>query len=268
LKEGLTALSGIMIRSRIIVPVFLLLFIPFSGAAQQKQFKVPDYQGEVMHYKLKYSIFNIGSATISCLDDPSGCGHRITAEARSDGLMRLFMNLHYQLECCMDPASGLPLYSVIDLKDGRNIFHNELEFDRGSGTDSTIILSRMTGKHVLPGNIFDILTGFYHYRMNCITGHAKSGSETVIRTFYPDKPWDLRIRWAGTENLETAFGQMACYRVHPVTVVGKYFYNEDDMTIWFTRDEFHIPVQIGLNLKFGGIHGELVQYENPRQKVL
>jgi hypothetical protein len=48
--------------------------------------------------------------------------------------------------------------------------------------------------------------------------------------------------------------------VKPSTVVGKFFKNDDDMSIWFSKDSSHIPVKVRLSLKLGTIYGELIEY--------
>jgi hypothetical protein len=230
-------------------------------SSQEGESGVPDYSGEILQYKMKYGIFNIGKATISCLEDPSGCGYRIKAEARSTGFIRTFRKLHYRLECCMDPLSGLPNSALLSLRDRKFTLYNELVFDRDSRNDSAIIMSQLSGVHVVERGIHDILTGFYHFRKNLINETTELGSEIVIKTYYPDKQWDLRIRYAGMETIRTMLGRLACHKYKPVTVVGKYFKHDDDMTIWFTKDEAHIPVKIRLNLKIGAITGELVEHQ-------
>lgn len=116
--------------------------------------------------KVKYGIFNIGFASISCLEDPTGCGYNIQAEAQSSGWVKIFRNLNYHFECCMDLATGLPISAIRSLRDGRYNLYNELIFDQYSRIDSAIVFSQMSGKHVVSKNIYDILTGFYHFRMN------------------------------------------------------------------------------------------------------
>jgi len=92
------------------VIISVLLISIFNGATTIKPLSTPDYVGESMHYKLKYGILNIGVASISCFEDKQGCGSIIRAEAQSTGLLKVFKNLNYRFECCMDPATGLAPY--------------------------------------------------------------------------------------------------------------------------------------------------------------
>ena len=88
--------------------ISILIFSILYGSSQDKLFDVTDYCGETVNYRLKYGILNIGFASISCLEDSIKCGGKIKAEARSSGWVKIFKNLDYCFECCVDLATGLP----------------------------------------------------------------------------------------------------------------------------------------------------------------
>ena len=238
----------------------VLMVVFLFGFAQKTGYSDSGHHGETMRFNLKYGVLHIGSASITCHQDSSGCGERIVAMARSDGLLRIFRRLDYRLECCFDPVTGLPRASVINLRDRRNQQYNEISFDHSSIDDSTIVISMVSGTQILPGKIFDILTGFYHYRSNGYLDSPQTGSEVVIKTFHPDRPWDQKIRLFGEDSVRIDDVYFDCYHCKPRTVVGKFFRNDDDMSIWFTKDPSHIPVKIRLSLKIGAIYGELIEY--------
>ena len=219
-----------------------------------------DGAGELMHYKLRYSIFQVGVATVSCREDPTGAICQVSVEARSNGLVKLFNNMHYHLECHVDPSTGLPDSAIINLKDRKNSLYNELYFHQDARSDSAMVISKLSGTHMVSKDIYEILTGFYHFREDLISCHHSPGREAIIKTFYPDKPWDLIFHYAGEEELKTALGHQSCYKYYPGTIAGRFFENEDDMSVWFTQEKPYIPVRFRLNLKIGAIHGVLVEY--------
>jgi len=222
---------------------------------------VSDYENEAMHYRINYGIFHIGEAEI-LFSDSTNCGdYIIKAEARSTGLITLVKRLNYIYESCMNTRTGLPLRFKMDLTDNRNYYFNEMVFDRNSRDDSTIVRSHLSGSHVVSKDIHDILTGFYHFRQNYISEVIKDGKDVIIETYFSDEVWNLHIRYAGKESLNTRFGKVNCLKFKPVTIIGDFFKNDDDMTVWFTDDENHIPVRIKLNLTIGAIDGYLVDYQ-------
>lgn len=161
----------------------------------------------------------------------------------------------------MNPATGLPEKITRSLLENDFFEYNEVKFDHQSRKDSTIIYSRLSGKKVVPKNILDILTGFYHFRKNHIEQCARDKKDVVIKTYFTDDIWDLRIRYAGRETVNSFFGEVRCIRFKPVTIVGRFFRHDDDMTIWITDDKYHIPVRIQLDMKVGSIRGDLVGYK-------
>lgn len=253
--------------NRIIAVFSILIASILETSSQGVSFEVPDFSGETIHYRLKYGIFNIGYASITCQEDPSGTACNIKAEAQSAGWVKIFKDLDYRFECGMDLGSGLPISATRSLRDGRYSLYNEVLFDRNTRTDSTIVMSQMSGMHVVSKNIYDILTGFYHFRENFLKASATRREDVVIKTYFTDELWDLRIRYAGEEIIETSMGLRLCYKFNPVTVIGRYFQNDDDMVVWFTKDEIPFPVKIQLNLKIGSIYTELLEYQSPAQKL-
>jgi hypothetical protein len=238
----------------------VLTFLPAAGLT------VPtgsgNRDGELIHYKLRYSIFQVGVATVACRENQAGEIYHIHVEARSNGLVKLFNNMNYRLECYVDPETGLPDSTIIDLKDRKHSLYNELRFYQDARPDSARVESKLSGEHIVSRKIYEMLTGFYHFREDLITEDQYHGKEVVIQTFYPDKPWELRFIYAGEEELKTAIGELHCYTYNPGTIAGRFFEREDAMTVWFTQVKPHIPVRFRLDLKIGAIHGVIVDYSN------
>ena len=227
---------------------------------------VPDYSGEILQYQLKYGIFHIGYATISFLEAEDTCGIHILSEARSTGLAKLIKNVDYRYEACMDQSTGLPNSALRNLRDGRYTVYNELVFDQHSRPDSAIVYSLNSGKNIVQKGIHDILTGFFHFREDQIHECRSPGDSVVIKTFFTDELWDLNIRYSEEESISTNYGQIDCIKFLPETVVGRYFRTNDAMSVWFTKDDFSIPVKIKLNLIIGALHADLVAYKNPKNR--
>ena len=122
----------------------------------------------------------------------------------------------------------------------------------------------MSGMHVVPKDIYDLLTAYFCFRKNYIPLSVKTRQDAVIKIYIADTIWDLRIRYAGRETIKTQFGKIECLKYIPSTVAGNFFKNEDDMTVWFTDDTNHIPVRLRLNLIVGSVTGDLVKYQKPK----
>lgn len=243
--------------------ILVLLPVFTNDSTSSEEFTVPVYTGEAMHYKLKYGIFNIGIALITCFEDSAGNGNIIRAEAQSAGLFRIIKDLDYRFECSMDPATGLPNSSIMNLRDGNTTSYSKVRFDHYSRADSSIILSEIKGECTAPKNIHDILTAYYYFRKNLYKENILSGLPVVIQTYLADMLWDLKIAYTGVETINTIYGPSVCQKFKASTVIGDFFRNDDDMTLWFTEDKYHIPVRIHLNLRLGSVTGDIVRYQKP-----
>lgn len=243
--------------------IFFLLFILDPGITTNKKFKVPDYGGEIIHYTISYGIFKIGRATVSFRNDSLQCGSHIKAEAKSTGVAKFLKSINYYFECCMDTITGLPKNTSMSLIDRKEHIYNEAVFDQHSRKDSSIVYSKMSGTHIAPKNIYDILTAYYYFRKNHIPPSTKTGQDAVIKIYIADIMWDLRIRYLGIEKIKTKYGKTECFKYCPSTVAGNFFKKEDDMTMWFSNDANYIPIKARLNLILGSISIDMVEYQKP-----
>lgn len=231
--------------------------------AQKVEVIIPDFRQEIMRYNLKYSIFNVGEAYIEFKTNENCDGAWLNAEARSSGLLKFIKDVHYKFESCMDTLTGLPSVAsrIIREDDFENL--NEVQYFHKLRADSSIIYSLETDSVVVPKNILDILTGFYHFRANNITDNIQEGHIDTVTTYFIDEVWDLIIRFAGEETINTKYGPVKCYKYMPVTQVGRYFKTEDDLSIWVTATGKHIPVKLQVELKLGSFIAELESYYSP-----
>jgi hypothetical protein len=247
--------------------IFSSAFLFSGNSSNRNKIELPEFENETMHYIVKYGMFKIGEADIIFRDDSLSGGINIKAVARSAGLVRLFKRLNYVYESHLDLQTGLPYNFTLILEDNRNYVYNRLIFDRHTRKDSVIIHSYMSGPHVVSKDIHDILTGFNLFRQNHLSKPFTDENDVVIKAFFVDELWDLRIRYAGKERINTIFGKVNCLKFKPVTIVGDFFKHDDDMTVWFSDDVNHIPLRITLNLTIGTIDGYLVGYRNSGQGI-
>lgn len=90
----------------------------------------------------------------------------------------------------------------------------------------------------------------------------KEGELIIFQTYFGDELFALKIRYRGKDVVKTGLGKILCYRFAPVTEVGRAFATEDDMTIWISNDENHIPIRVKMNLRVGSIKCDLIEYSN------
>ena len=244
-----------------IIITFLLIYL--SGDAQPARERIPYYPGEEMNYLLHMGFLSLGKATIEFNTDSVNCGSFIRVNARSTGLAKVIKNIRYDFGSCIDPSSGLPSVASRIVQEGDKHNESEVFYYHNLRPDSSVVYSKVLDSIVVKKNIYDILSAFYTFRSNYASKKMKNNEEVTLTTFFIREVWDLTIRYDGKETISTLFGEKECLRFMPVTEVGPYFRDTDDMTIWVTNDKLKIPVKIYVDLKVGSITADLESYTWP-----
>ncbi len=238
-----------------------MILLSLPGAGQKKQRKVPAYVGEELEYVIVYSFVNSGMAKIKFDYDSLTQSYHIIAAARSIGLPNVIYKILDVYECYMDTITGLPVKAIRNIREGNFRDYNIVTFDHSSRQDSSIIHSQKSGTKVVDKDILDILSGFYELRKNYITPDLKVGDLIIIRTYFTDEIWDLKVRYMGKETVKIKGKKIRCLKFNPVTEVGRAFKTEEDMTVWFSDDKNNIPVKIRVELWVGSFKAFLTGYK-------
>jgi len=244
--------------------IILFLLISLRIAAQPAPDRIPYYPGEKMDYLLHMGFLSLGKATIAFDADSVNCGSFIRVDARSTGIGKLIKNIRYDFGSCIDQETGLPYIATRTVLEGERHHESEVYYYHDIRPDSSIVYSQVFDSLIVKKNIYDILSAFYFFRTNYATKSMDHQGQVTLTTFFIDEVWDLTIRYDGTETIKTLFGEMDCLRFMPVTEVGPYFRDTDDMVIWVTNDKQKIPVKIYVDLKVGSITADLKHYVSPR----
>jgi hypothetical protein len=245
--------------------VVLVSFIYFQYPSSEKSNSEIDYfPGESADFSLKYGIIKIGEAHLELSSDRKCAGAFIHADAKSSGLLKLIKDIHFRYESCMDTSTGLPISDSRILIEGDYVDINTVYYDHVSRKDSSLIYSKKTDTVVVPKNIYDLLSGFYHYRANYLRDNLPLNYTVNTTTFFIDNVWDLTIRYCGKDVIDTNYGPIECLKVKPVTIVGHFFRTSDAMTIWFSNNGKYIPVKFSIELKLGTLYGNITDYKSPK----
>nr|MCU0408115.1 DUF3108 domain-containing protein [Bacteroidales bacterium] len=140
--------------------------------------------------------------------------------------------------------------------------YNVVDFDHDTRKDSAILTSDLTGKHVTPPGIHDIISCFYFFRNNVLTSETalEIGKTYTIMTWFTDELYPIILRYKGIEEVKTKMGRISCYKFNPVTEVGRLFKTEEDMSFWFSADKNFLPVKIRFDIFVGSFNVEMVSY--------
>ena len=246
---------------RHIKALLLALLIPALSSGQEKAY----LPGEKINFVINYGIIQGGAVSLELQTDTFR-GRKVwhsTLLGRTTGMVDAVFKVKDIYESFMEPSTGLPVFSIRNIREGRYTKYNEVIFDHYSRPDSSVLTSDLSGVHVTEKGIHDILSCFYFMRNNYLPGYEKmkKGDVITINTWFADEYYPIIMRYMGTEEIKTRIGRLKCLKFNPVTEVGRLFKTQDDVTFWFTADRNHLPVRIRFNIFVGAFVAEIVDYE-------
>jgi len=242
------------------ITVIAMIISPFLQA-QVVSFK----PGEKVTYTIQYGIITAGNATLN-LDSDILNGKEVwhsKLTARTTGMAEALFKVLDIYESYIDTVTELPVKSIRNVREGRYRNYNEVLFDHESRSDSSILNSDLTGIHIAPPRIHDILSCFYYFRNHIlpVDSNLKKGELTTIITWFCDELYPIRLRYIGTDVVKTKVGKIKCYKFNPVTETGRLFKTEEDVSFWFSADKNFLPVKIRFDIFVGSFTCEIMSYE-------
>src|ERR1035437_2811957 len=127
----------------------------------------PSYRsGEKVTYTIQYGLFTAGNATLELTNDTFNRRDvwRSKLSARTTGMAEALFKVLDIYESDIDPSTELPVRSIRNIHEGHYKKYNVVLFDHKTRPDSSILSSDLTGQHIAPPKIHDILSCFYFFR--------------------------------------------------------------------------------------------------------
>ena len=100
----------------------------------------------------------------------------------------------------------------------------------------------------------DIISCFYYFRLLPM----EVGSKYMIPTSSAGKNYKLIIKVVGRERIKSSAGTFDCFHAKPFVKYGTVFRNKEDIDLWITADDRHIPVLIKSAIVIGNIEVSLL----------
>jgi hypothetical protein len=246
---------------RFIYGILITILYPAFSYGQVMSYK----PGEKITYSIQYGIITGGVAVLDLKSEELN-GKEVwhsKIAARTTGLVDAIYRVLDIYESFMDPNTELPVQSIRNIHEGHYKRYNLVLFDHKTRADSSILTSDLTGIHIAPPNIHDILSCFYYFRNHIlpVDSALKKGEITTIMTWFCDELYPIRLRYIGIEDVKTKLGKIRCFKFNPVTEKGRLFKTEEDVSFWFSTDKNFLPVKIRFDIFVGSFDVELVSYE-------
>jgi hypothetical protein len=221
--------------------------------------------GEKARYAIHYGVITGGVGSLEVKSDTLEGKEVWHAKfsARTTGIADAIFKVIDIYEVYIDPKTELPVKSIRNVHEGRYHKYNVVTFDHTTRSDSAILFSDLTGEHIAPKGIHDIISCFYYFRNHILPegSKLKKGEILEINTWFTDQLYPIRLRFVGMDDVKVKGGRIKCYKFNPVTEVGRLFKTEEDVSFWFSADKNFLPVKIRFDIFVGAFLVELSSVE-------
>ncbi|MBA2613538.1 MAG: DUF3108 domain-containing protein [Bacteroidetes bacterium] len=218
-------------------------------------------QGEVLTYRLHYGMLNAGVAILEVKPDLIEVSGRkvyhIVGSGYTIGSTDWFFKVRDRYETYMDKDAMLPWLFVRRVDEGGYKFNQDYAFNHY--TKKVDIGNNE--KFDVPFGIQDMVSAFYSAR-NMDLSNAKAGDLFSLTCFVDKEVWPLKIKFMGKETIDTDIGKFRCLKFRPIVQKGRVFKKEEDLNVWISDDDNHLPMRVKADILIGSIKMDITGTKN------
>jgi hypothetical protein len=225
-----------------------------SAPAPRVERRVPFRPGETLSYDISWStaFMTAGTAILSVRDKRASFGstaYYIVGEGRpTPGLARLY-SLYYKADTLLDSYTLLPQRgSVYSNENGRTRM-KILRFNQEAKTAQFEMQTRTLMKKDLtvPAGVQDALSALFVLRAMTL----KPGSRFSMPVCLSDVVYQVTVTVENREDVKTALGTRAAYRITPAVTDATGQAVGRGMTLWLSDDAQRLPLRLQTDLAVG-----------------
>lgn len=222
-----------------------------------------DFLGEDLHYSVRYGFIEAGEARLTVSEGPLYGGRRtwkVVGEGRSTGALDWVFKVRDHYESHVDREGLFPHRFIRKVREGGYRLERDIAFDPTRRT-AAIAEGKATRHHVMPAFVQDLVSAFCCARRLPLD-RMQMGEVLVIPTLVDGKIHAVRAKFSGTKSIKVKAGRFQALAFTPVVQEGRIWKDDDDLTVWVSADERHIPLLVESDLVVGSIRLELVADES------
>jgi hypothetical protein len=220
--------------------------------------------GEEITYTIYYALagahVNAGSTTFSNkLEKFNGRAvYHVTGVGGSNARYDWLYKVRDRYESYIDTLTMQPLKFFRDVNEGSTKKKETVHFNHTNYTATNEM-----GTYKVPVCVQDVLSTIYYAR-NIDFDKYKKGDKIPFQMFLENEVYDLHIRYLGKEDVKTKYGKFNAIKFKVLLIPGTIFKGGEDMTVWVSDDENHIPVRIESQILIGSIKVDMTGHKNLR----
>ncbi len=261
-------LSGI-VRHQMKTPLlslFLFWFFSTPVWSQSSQVNSAFTFGEELQFDVSYGWLNLAEAKLQinkrAITENARPHYKIDAFGKTKGAATIFGRVNDNWGTHIDTSSLLPSLSYRYIEEGKYRKNEKVFFDQQNRKAKMELYDRdnrtlkESKEYNLPGQVQDLVSGFYYLRTLDLT-NLKKGQAILITGFFDKEIYNLKLIFEGTETIDTSLGLKDTYIFSPLMPTNKLFRGDYPVKVWVTKDQNKIPVKIKANLFIGSLNMEI-----------
>ncbi|HIJ78844.1 MAG TPA: DUF3108 domain-containing protein [Deltaproteobacteria bacterium] len=183
----------------------------------------------------------------------------IKITAKSTGLLGVFYPVNDYFETEVAGTSRLPATHLMIQNEGTRRNKKVTLYDQSNFKVSYCKNEDPPKEYFLNGPVHNEFSSFFFMR----TLPFAQNDETMVPTFADGKRHEVPVFMEGREMLRTIFGKKETIMVRPRLNFKGLYDKMGDPLVWFTEDDFRIPVKIKAKIVIGSLTTSLVDYHGP-----
>jgi len=243
--------------------IILILFL-YSGLFVHAQNIDSAFKpGEWLKFRVHYSIFNGGVATLHLTNDVvNGVSvYHVKGEGKTTGIASLF-KVNDVYESYFDKKDGKPYKFVRNINEGGYTKDMEIDFDYDS--KEAVLNDKKNNKKLnftIGENIQDLISAFYFIRNNYEFEDLVENEFIELNMLYDDDGiFQFKLKYLGKEIIKNKYGKVECLKFRPYVQSGRVFKEKESLALWVSNDSNKIPIRIKADLAVGSIRADLDGY--------
>lgn len=229
--------------------------------------------GEELQFEVSYGWLNLAEAKLQiarrAVHEQSRPHFKIDAYGKTKGAATIFGKVNDNWGTHVDTSTLLPSLSYRNIEEGKYRKNEKVFFDQPNRKAKMELYDRDnrtvkdSKEFKLPGNVQDLVSGFYYLRSMDLT-NLKKGEAVLITGFFDKEIYNLKLIFEGTEQIQTSLGLVDTYIFSPQVPKNKLFRGDYPVKVWVTKDQNKIPVKIKANLFIGSLNLDITSAKGLR----
>ena len=246
----------------------LLIFTTFAFIGQEPYRTIPNTSfqaGEHFEYKVKFSIFPVGEASVDVSPQVLVVNNRpcyqVNVFGRTTGLTDLF-HVRNTYRSFVDTSAILPQKFFMSVQENNYKKQATIVFDQLKNTARSED-DDSKGVFKMPDNVHDVISSYYFLRTVDFS-KMDVGDVFATKMFFDEQLYDVRVKYGGKTQIKTKFGKIKVMKLTPMLPDNKLFDGKDAIQIWVSDDKNRVPVEIKVEFSVGSATMLLRDYRGIR----